>query len=127
MDTTIFLAQIWGPVMIAIGVGIFSSRTYYKQLYRDIGKDAFAGILFGMVAMAAGIAHILVHNVWGTLTEGVISFLGWGLMLKGALYSAMPKFVDRIGESWAKLNFGPTAGFTMLIVGGYLTWFAYFA
>lgn len=127
MDTTTFLAQIWGPIMIAIGVGIFSSPSYYKQLYRDVGKDTFAGIIFGMAAMAAGIVQVLFHNVWDTLPQILISFLGWGLLLKGIAYSAAPKWVDQMGEIWAKFNLGPVAGAILVLGGAYLTYFAYFA
>lgn len=127
MDITVFLAQIWGPVMLAIAIGIFSSPSYYQKLYRDVGKDAFAGIIFGMAAMAAGIAQVLSHNVWNTLPEVVVSVLGWGLLLKGIAYSAAPKFVDRAAARWATVNLGWLAGGIMLGVGAYLTWFAYFS
>jgi hypothetical protein len=127
MSTTIFLAQLWGPVILAVGVGVFVSRNYYIKIYRDLEKDALAVLLFGMIAMTAGITHILAHNIWDTFPQIVISFLGWGLLIKGVLLIVVPKFVDRAGDTWVNFKLIPFAGGIMLLVGVYLSWIGYFA
>jgi hypothetical protein len=50
MDITIFLAQIWGPVILAVGIGVFTSRSYYLKVYRDLEKETLAVLLFAMFA-----------------------------------------------------------------------------
>jgi hypothetical protein len=127
MDITTFLAQLWGPVMLAIGIGIFTSRAYYVRIYRELEKDAPAVLIFGMVAMAAGIAQISYHNIWDTLPQVVVSLLGWGALAKGAVFIIAPKFVDRAGDRWANLKMIPFAGGIVLLIGAYLTWFSYLA
>ena len=107
MEATIFLAKLWGPAILAVGLGIFVSRNYYIKIYRDLEKDALAVLVFGMMAMTAGIAHILFHNVWDTFLEGVISFFGWALLVKGALFVIVPDFVDRAGNFWVNKNLIP--------------------
>lgn len=42
METALWLAQLWGPVMFAVGAGIFVSRGYYPKIYRDLEKEALA-------------------------------------------------------------------------------------
>lgn len=127
MDTTIFLAQLWGPVILAAGVGMFVSREQYIKAYRDVGKDAMAGLVFGMAAMAAGIAQVLFHNTWEGLLEVIISLLGWGILIKGALFLIAPRFVDQMGDRWIKAKILPAAGGLMILIGGYLTWISYLA
>ncbi len=127
MNTTLFLAQIWGPVLVAVALGIFISGSYYAKIYRDLEKDVLAVLIFGMTAMSAGIAQISFHNVWDTFPQIVVSFLGWGLLLKGILFTVAPRFVDRAGDAWAKLKLIPLAGILTILAGGYLTWFAYLA
>ncbi len=127
MDTTVFLAQMWGPTILAVGLGVFMSRNYYIKIYRDLEKDVLAVLVFGMAGMAAGIAQVLFHNSWGSLPEIVISLLGWGLLLKGAMFVIAPTFVDTLGDMWASKQLIPIAGTFALIVGTYLTWFAYLA
>lgn len=125
MELTTFLAQIWGPIILAVAVGVFASRSYYIKIYRDLEKSSLAVLIFGMVAMAAGIVQVLFHNVWDTLPQVLVSFLGWGLLIKGTLFLVAPTFVDKAGDQWVKLKLIPLAGTLMLVVGGYLTWFAF--
>src|SRR3989344_4965302 len=127
MDTTIYLAQIWGPVMLAVGIGMFVSRNYYIKLYRDIDKAPFAALIFGMAAMATGIAQVAAHNVWDTGPQIIISLLGWGLLLKGALFTAWPDLVDLMGDWAVYSKLIPIAGAAVLVLGAYVTWIGYFA
>lgn len=127
MDITTFLAQLWGPVILAVGIGVFLSRAHYVRLYRDLEKNALAGLCFGIIAMAAGILQVRVHAAWDTLPQVVVSLLGWGLLIKGTLFVIAPTFVDRMGDRWAKLTLIPLAGGFMLLVGAYLTWIGYLA
>lgn len=127
MSTTTFLAQMWGPTLLAVGIGIFLSRDYYIKIYRDLEKETLAVLIFGMMAMAAGIAHIHFHNTWASLPEIVISFLGWGLLLKGILFATTPQLVDRMGDKWASNSaLLALAGGLTLIVGVYLSWLGFF-
>lgn len=126
MNTTTFLAQMWGPAILAVALGVFFSRRYYIQIYRDLQKEALALLLFGMTAIAAGIAQIHFHNIWGTFPEIVISLLGWALLLKGLVMTMFPKLVDQVGDYEAKSNIIPFAGGLMLIVGLYLSWVGFF-
>lgn len=127
MDITSLFAQIWGPVILAVGLGIFVSRPFYLKIYRDLEKDALAVFIFGMGAMTIGIVHVLLHNVWGSLPEIVVSVLGWGLLLKGILFTIAPALVDRAGDWWIKSKLIPAAGTFMIIIGLYLSWVGYFA
>ncbi len=126
MNTTLLLAQMWGPTILAVGIGFFVSRKYYLKTYRDLQKETFALLVFGMVSIPAGIAHINYHNVWGTFPEIVISLLGWGLLLKGFLFAIAPGLVDRAGDFEADSKLVPIAGVLMLIAGIYLSWIGFF-
>ena len=127
MDITTFLAQIWGPIFLAVGIGVFVSREYYLKIYRDLEKQTLAMLVFGMVAMAVGIAQVSVHNVWNNLPQVIISFFGWATLLKGAMFLIAPKFVDRSGDWAANTKLIPVVGGFMLLVGVYLSWVGYFA
>ena len=125
MDTTTFLAQLWGPVILAVGIGIFVSRPYYLRIYRELEKEALAVLLFGMAAMTAGIVHVGAHNEWGTPAEIVVTLLGWGLLLKGLVFIVFPKLADQKGEWVAKSKLISGVGLAMLLAGGYLSWAGY--
>lgn len=123
---TLFLAQIWGPVILAVGVGVFVSRSYYLRVYRDLEKDALAVLVFGLVATTVGLLQVQVHNTWDTVPEILVSLLGWGLLLKGLAFLVVPNFVDRSGNIAAKSGLIHIVGGAMLLLGIYLSWLAYF-
>lgn len=127
MDTTIFLAQLWGPIIFVIGLGIFTSRSFYAKIYHDLQKEPLAVLIFAMAGMAAGIIQVLSHNTWETLPQILISLLGWGLVLKAATFAVAPKFVDRSGDLAVQSKMLPVVGAVMLVAGAYLTYFAYIA
>jgi hypothetical protein len=127
MDVTVFLAAIWGPTLCAVGLGVFLSRSYYVRIYRDIEKSAFAVLVFGMVAMAAGLAQMQLHAVWDTAPQVLISLLGWALFLKGAVFTIVPRLADRGGDFALGAKLVPLAGTLTLLAGAYLSYVAYLA
>lgn len=126
MDITTLLAQIWGPILVAVGLGFFFSTKYYVAVYRDLEKESFAVLFFGMFAMAAGIAHVMVHNVWNSLPQIIVSLLGWGVLVKGVICVTFPKLADRGGDWALSAKIVPAAGIIVLILGAYLSWVGYF-
>ncbi len=126
-STTMFLASLWGPAILAVGVGVFVSREHYLRIYRDIQREPFALLVFGMAGIAAAIAQINIHNVWETLPEMIISFLGWALLLKSLTLMIMPNITDKLaGRIAANSTLITIVGITMLLIGGYLSWLSYF-
>lgn len=123
---TIFLAQIWGPIFVAMSFGIFISRDYYLKIYRDLEKETLAVLCFGLLTLSLGIVQVEVHNVWGTLPQIIISFLGWAMLAKGIVLVVKPELANRAGDWFANAKSVSIIGSITLIGGLYLTWFAYF-
>ncbi len=124
-DVTIFLAQIWGPVLVALGIGILLSRNYYVKVYRHLENETLAVLAFSIVAMVAGIVHVQFHNVWNTFPEVVISILGWGTLAKGAVLAIFPKAVDQWGDWVADTKLFAVSAVLCLILGAYLVTIGY--
>lgn len=122
-----FLAALWGPAILAVGLGIFLSRSYYVKLYRDLQNEMLAVVSFGVIAIIAGTMQIMVHNIWDSFAQGIVSFLGWALLVKGVIFTMMPKLVDRTGDWEANTGLIPFVGAAMVAIGAYLSWIGYFA
>ncbi len=121
MENTIFLAQLWGPAMLAVGLGFFVSRDFYRSIYRDLEKNSMAVMLFAMLGITAGIAQIMYHNTWATLPEIIISLMGWGLLIKGLICAIIPRILDRLGDWQADSMLLPIGGGVAILVGAYLS------
>ncbi len=126
MEVTIFLAQVWGPILVAVGLGFFFSTKYYISIYRDLEKESFAVLFFGMLAMAVGIIQIMAHNVWGNLPQVLVTLLGWSILIKGIICVTFPKLAERSGDWALSLKVVPAAGGFALLLGAYLSWVGYF-
>jgi hypothetical protein len=123
---TIFLAQLWGPALLAVGIGLFVSKSFYVRIYRDIEKEPLALLIFGFIGIAAGIVHIQAHNVWDTLPEILISLFGWALLAKALVFLIKPKLADQWGNHVVTAKIVPIAMTATIVLGGYLTWVGYF-
>ncbi|TQV86232.1 hypothetical protein FKG94_01385 [Exilibacterium tricleocarpae] len=81
--------------------------------------------LSGMVHFFIGMAVILVHPLWGSLLEVIVSLMGIGFMLKGALLIAIPKVIMKSNNATvARL---PKVGAGFLAMSAYLAYAAFFA
>ena len=125
-ETTMFIAQMLGPVLLAFGVGMFTARKYYVDIYRMIEKETLAMLMTSMGLVAVGIAWIVKHPYWDTTPQIIISVLGWATLLKGILFAIAPRWVenmaDAVVESKGVLTF---AGLFMVVFGAWLTWFGF--
>lgn len=122
---TILIAKFVGPVVLAVGLGIFFSRNYYTKVYRNLESETLAVFMGGITILIAGIAIVLNHNVWTTFEAGVISFIGWASIAKGLLLVIAPKTVDMFGDMVADSKFFPVIAFLATLCGGYLSYIAY--
>ena len=127
MDITVFLAQIWGPVILAIGIGMFTSRAHYVRIYRNLENEALAILMFAMAGIVLGIMQVTAHSIWSTPSQILISLLGWGLLVKSVMFAILPGVADRFGDWAADSKLITVVGIVMLIGGGYLSWIGFFA
>ena len=127
-QTTLFLAQLIGPVMLAVGAGIFFSRDYYMKVYRHLENETLAVFVSGITALVIGIVMVMSHNVWSSLITYIISLVGWLSIAKGLLLIITPKTVSKMGDAFAKSpSMFTFAGLLYTILGVYVSYMAYFA
>ena len=125
MNITLLLAQIWGPVLFAIAIGLFASRRYYVKVYKDIESEPLAALTFAIFSMALGIIHVKVHNLWTTPEAILITLLGWGLLGKGFLFAIVPTVANKGGQWAARSELLSAGAGIVFALGLYLTWFGY--
>jgi len=126
MNITLFLAELWGPILLAVGAGLFLSRGYYRRVYRGIETEPLATLAFGIVAMVVGISQIMIHNVWHGAPEIIVTLLGWGTLLKGIAVIVMPESAGKAARQWQSAKLIQLSAGLVLVIGLYLTWYAYF-
>ena len=126
MANSIFLAKLIGPLMLAVGIGIFVNGAVYRLLADEFLRSRALIYLSGLLTMTAGLAIVLTHNVWRADWPVLITILGWLALIGGAFRIIAPQGTERIGRRMLKHKHGLTiAGVVWLAVGAILCVFGY--
>ena len=95
---------------------------------KDFEKSEGAIFFGGMFSMLTGLIIVLNHNIWEFSAAGLITFIGWGGIIKGVTFMLTPNLLLKISKSI--LSCAITMKIAMIIwlaAGGYLSYVGYFA
>jgi hypothetical protein len=122
MNTSRSIARLMGPVLLVIGIGMAFGLMMEGAGYSNLLKEFIANraliFLTGMLALAAGVAIVNVHNVWAPDWRVIITILGWLLVLRGVMLLVFPLTVQVFGDRIAASEAGVTAGAAFTFVLG---------
>ena len=88
MQTSIFLARLIGPVMTVVGLAVLLNRRGFRELAQEFVESRALIFLSGLVILPAGVAIILVHNVWAADGRLMITLFGWVVAITSAVREA---------------------------------------
>jgi len=126
MANSVFLAKLIGPIMIAVGIGVFVNGAVYRALADEFLRSRALIYISGLLLMTAGMAIILTHNVWVARWQVMITILGWLAAIGGAVRIVMPQGTEKVGRAALKSKFGlQIAGAAWLAIGGVFCYFGY--
>jgi len=126
MSTSIFLAKLIGPILLAIGVGMLLNGKVYRGLAREFLHSQALIYLSGVLAMLGGLAIILSHNVWTADWRVLVTLLGWLAAVGGVVRIVLPQQVEGMGL--ALYRHPPTlviSAAVTLAIGALLVFFGY--
>src|SRR5262249_54875142 len=110
MSTSIFLARLMGPIMLAVGIGMLVNGATYRKLAEDALRSPVLIYLSGLLTMTAGMAVVLAHSVWAPDWRVVITILGWLAVFGGATRIICPQATRKIGRWGLQRPSGPMVG-----------------
>ena len=128
METSIFIARIFGLCYLILGAGFVFNRKAFGQVIDDFCKNAALVIYGGLVSLVIGVVIILTHNVWVANWTVIITIIGWLALIKGiwiiVFPNTVPKFIQAYKKNENLLIVNPIV---ILILGAVLTFFGFFA
>ncbi len=128
METSVFIARIFGLCYLIIGAGLLFNRETLQRVTDDFCKNATLVFYGGVLALVIGIVIILTHNVWGTHWTVMITIIGWGGLIKGIWMIVFPKTVPGFLEAYRKNpKLSTVHSIGALVFGAALTFFGFFA
>ena len=115
MDVSIFLAEFWGWYFIIFFAILSVYPARVKQMIADLNDEKFL-LLAAFIGVIIGLLSVLFHNIWEFNWKGMITLIGWGVLLEGVLLFSIPKQTIK----WLKVinfKFIQLIYFLLLIVG----------
>ncbi|MBN1354084.1 MAG: hypothetical protein JW994_05415 [Candidatus Omnitrophica bacterium] len=127
METSIFIARIFGLCYLVIGTAFAFNRKTFRRIMDDFCKNAALVFLSGMFALVIGIVIILKHNIWTTDWTVIITVIGWCGLVKGIWIITFPETVPRFMQAYQKNeNLSLIHSVAALALGVILTYFGFF-
>jgi len=128
MQPSIFLAQLIGPTLLVIGLGMIVNREAYRLMGQEFIASRALIYIAGLLAFVPGLAIVLTHNVWVAGWPVIVTLFGWLALLGGIFRLLFPQEVTRLGTRMlanpATLTMG---GAGTIVLGAILSFFGYVA
>ena len=126
MQTSVFLAQLIGPLLLVTGVGMVANAEGYRTMAHEFLASRALIYIAGLLAFVPGLAIVLVHNVWAFDWRVIITLLGWLSLLGGIFRLVLPRKVTAVGSAiLARPRYLTGGGIAVVTLGTILTVFGY--
>jgi len=128
MDNSIFLARLLGPTLAIVGIALVVHRKTFASVLQEFIVAHALSYLAGLIALAAGLALVLTHNVWSADWRVLITLIGWIALAKGLMLLLLPQFTNNVGNWFLahRAAFLASAAFSF-VIGAVLCGFGYSA
>ena len=121
---TIFLSRLLGLYCILVGLSMVTHRQTTVETMEALVRNPPVLFIVGVIAVVAGLAMVLCHNVWsGGALPVVVTLVGWISLTKGLLFLFLPPEAAMglfFGLHYEQLFYGYAS--ITLILGVYLTY-----
>jgi len=122
MDTSLFLAQWWGVLLLVMGASILVRREGVMKVMKEFASsNPSPGYFVGLIEFTLGLTLVLLHNEWSFGWQGVVTILGWLVFLEGATYLFAPiSFFTSVMKKVNNSNTYLVGGVISLVLGAWL-------
>jgi len=126
MQASIFLARLLGPLLLLPGIGLPINQRAFRTMAGEVIGSITLVYLFGLMDVAAGLAILLVHNVWVADWRVLITLLGWLLLIRGAARVLIPETLMGYAKTIMRgQNIYLISGIVLSLLGLVLCYFGY--
>ena len=127
MDITLFLARSFGLLYLLAGLSLLMNKGMYKKLVSEMRESMLSVFTLGFVAIIFGMWIIMNHTIWEWSHRGLITLIGWVMVIKYVFIMLWPKEMMSWGEQMAKSKSWTMFGsIVALLIGLCLTYQGFF-
>ena len=121
MEISHFLAKLIGLYLLILGVLTILRRPQIKAMSKELASSKSALAVSGEISLVFGLVIAIDHTIWEYSWRGLITLLGYIMILKAILRFGFPaqvkKMVSKMTEQgWWILSI------VLIVLGAYLTY-----
>lgn len=95
--TTLQLARVYGLAIIALALAAIAAPTRMGAAIADFERSPGLTLVTAIFTLFLGLALIVIHNHWTDLVAGLVSLMGWIILIKSLLLLAAPAGLLKFG------------------------------
>jgi hypothetical protein len=121
MELSMFLAKLLGIYFLIMAVDMLLRRQELEGAVRDFASSKGLLMFSGSTSLLFGLAIVIAHPIYDQNWQGLITLLGYLLVIRGVIRFAFPSYVHKKtmtffhGKYWFIF-------LVVLVLGAYLTW-----
>jgi hypothetical protein len=89
-QSTVILARIIGPLMLAMGLAVFLRPSVFVGVVDAFAADAVTPLTWGFLALLLGLIVVAFHRTWNTWLESAITVIGVISLVRGLILLFIP-------------------------------------
>lgn len=122
----LFLAQLFGVYFIIVGAAVLIKQKSIMPTVRELLANRPVLLTIALLEIAAGLAIVLSNSAITWDWQGIITIVGWMLLVEGVLYLALPaKSVQKFMKNFSGQGWVMAGGLLALVAGGYLVYIGF--
>lgn len=118
---SLFLAQLFGLYFAIAGGIILFRRKSLIPVAAEFGHDRALILIIALMQLISGLAIAIAHPIWAPDWRGIITAIGWWLIIESIIYLTLPYTgVRRMIRKFNTDQWYVTGGFLSIALGLYL-------
>ena len=90
METTLFLSQVLGLFLLIVGSAVLYRKQYLVPVIGEFVEERLMRMVMGILELLAGLFLVLAHTDWSSIPAGIITAIGYLLVIEGTAYLLLP-------------------------------------
>jgi hypothetical protein len=123
MELALFLVRSWGLLLALVCLGLLFHKKTFLTVLKRIHPDVL--LLLGILLLSIGVAQVVGFESLSFSWMGLLTLLGWGVLLKGAMMLFVPGYTERFIKLAVKDNWYTGSLIVGLLLGAYFLYVGY--
>jgi hypothetical protein len=126
MEPATFLLQLFGVYFVLIGTIVIVQRKSVMRVIERLAYNSALVFVLAIIELVAGLAIVLTYPMPSATPSGIISLIGWMMVVESILYALMPMtFMRTLVRAFNTPVWYVSGGALAVLLGLYLSYYGF--